>query len=225
MELMADAFELAERYRTPVILLTDGILGQAMEPVEMRFREPARRTSDWALTGASGRPARIVKSIDLQPEFLEKRNLALQRKYAQIVRHETRFETENMDGADYAIVAYGTSARVARSAIAKARSNRIAVGLFRPITLWPFPSQELARLGRHLRGVLTVEMSSGQMVEDVRLAINGQCPVAFYGRMGGMVPTPDEAVGALRSLVAKVERTRSRHDDKINAGKHTGDQR
>jgi 2-oxoglutarate ferredoxin oxidoreductase subunit alpha len=208
MELMATAFELAERYRTPVMLVADGILGQAMEPVELRFRTPERRAFDWALTGAAGRPARIIKSIDLQPDILEKRNLALQHKYREIARHETRWESWQLEDAEFAIVAYGTAARVARTAIARARERSIKVGLFRPITLWPFPERELARLSRHLHGILTVELSSGQMVEDVRLAVEGRCPVAFHGRMGGLVPTPDEVLGALKALSAKATRTR-----------------
>jgi 2-oxoglutarate ferredoxin oxidoreductase subunit alpha len=206
MELVATAFELAERYRTPVMIVADGILGQAMEPVELRFRNPARRAFDWALTGAAGRPARIVKSIDLVPEVLERRNLALQQKYAAIARHEVRSESWQLEDAEYAIVAYGTAARVARSAITAARARGVKVGLFRPITLWPFPERELARLSETLRGILTVELSSGQMVEDVRLAVEGRCPVAFHGRMGGMVPTPDEVLGALKALRGKVVR-------------------
>jgi 2-oxoglutarate/2-oxoacid ferredoxin oxidoreductase subunit alpha len=208
MELMATAFELAERYRTPVMVVFDGILGQAMEPVELRFRNPERRAFDWALTGAAGRPPRIIKSIDLVPEALEKRNIALQRKYADISRRETRWATECMEDADYVLVAYGTAARVARSAIEQARARGIKAGLFRPITLWPFPSRELARISRHAHAILTVELSSGQMVEDVRLAVEGRCPVGFHGRMGGLVPTPDEVVGALKALRGKVERTR-----------------
>jgi 2-oxoglutarate ferredoxin oxidoreductase subunit alpha len=209
MELMALSFELAERYRTPVMLVADGILGQAMEPVDLRFRTPERQVFDWALTGAAGREARIIKSIDLDPEVLERRNLDLQHKYREIARHETRWEGWQLDDADLVIVAYGTAARVARSAIARARESGIRVGLFRPITLWPFPTHELARLSRHVGGMLTVELSSGQMVEDVRLAVEGRCPVAFHGRMGGMVPTPDEVLGALKALKGKVDRTRA----------------
>ena len=207
MELMATSFELAERYRTPVMLVADGILGQAMEPVDLRFRTPERQTFDWALTGAAGRPARIIKSIDLDPEVLERRNLDLQHKYREIARRETRWEGWQLDDADLVIVAYGTAARVARTAIERARAKGIRVGLFRPITLWPFPSHELARLSKHVGGILTVELSSGQMVEDVRLAVEGRCPVAFHGRMGGLVPTPDEVLGALKALKGKVDRT------------------
>ncbi len=225
MELMATAFELAERYRTPVMVVVDGILGQAMEPVELRFRNPERHAFDWALTGAAGRPARIIKSIDLVPEVLEKRNIALQRKYAEIARQETRWATERMDDAEYVLVAYGTAARVARSAIEKARARGIKAGLFRPITLWPFPSRELARVARHAHAILAVELSSGQMVEDVRLAVEGRCPVGFHGRMGGLVPTPDEVVGALKALAGKVERTREREREqqqKRHAGRGEG---
>jgi 2-oxoglutarate/2-oxoacid ferredoxin oxidoreductase subunit alpha len=208
IDLVATAFELAERYLTPVMLVADGILGQAMEPVDLRFRMPERRTFDWALTGAAGREARIIKSIDLDPEVLERRNLDLQHKYRDIARHETRWEGWQLEDADLVIVAYGTAARVARTAIERARAKGIRVGLFRPITLWPFPTHELARLSRHVGGMLTVELSSGQMVEDVRLAVEGRCPVAFHGRMGGLVPTPDEVLGALKALKGRVDRTR-----------------
>ena len=221
IDLVRESFIVAERYRTPVILLADGILGQAMEPVELRFRNPARRAFDWALTGAAGRPARVIKSIDLVPDVLEKRNIALQRKYAEISRQEVRWATESMDDAEYVLVAYGTAARVARSAIEKARARGIKAGLFRPITLWPFPSRELARVARHAHAILTVELSSGQMVEDVRLAVEGRCPVGFHGRMGGLVPTPDEVVGALKALHGKVERTRE-HDREQQQKRHPG---
>jgi len=139
---------------------------------------------------------------------LEKRNLALQHKYREIARHEVRWEGWQLEDAEFAIVAYGTAARVARSAIARAREKGIKVGLFRPITLWPFPERQLMRLSQRLHGILTVELSSGQMVEDVRLAVEGRCPVAFHGRMGGMVPTPDEVLGALKALRGRTERTR-----------------
>src|SRR5664280_963531 len=200
MALMADAFELAEKYRTPVFILADGTLGQAMEPVELTFREPARLANDWALSGADGRPPRVVKSMHLEPENLEVHNQHLQAKFAEIAAREVRWAGENLDGAELVIVAYGTAARVARTAIARARDDALKVGLFRPITLWPFPSAALAEVAAQARGVLVVELSAGQLVEDVRLAIEGRRPVAFEGRTGGMVPTPGEVLDALRRL-------------------------
>ncbi len=200
MALMADAFELAEKYRTPVFILADGTLGQAMEPVELTFREPPRLGADWAVTGAGGRPPRVVKSMHLAPEDLELHNRHLQAKFAEITAREVRWAGENLDGAELVIVAYGTAARVARTAISRAREDALQVGLFRPISLWPFPSAALAEVAARARGVLVVEMSAGQMVEDVRLAIEGRQPVAFEGRTGGMVPTPGEVLDALRRL-------------------------
>ena len=200
MALVADAFELAERYRTPVIILADGILGQAMEPVELRFRTPERVDFDWALSGADGRPPRVVRSLHLKPEDLEVHNRHLQAKFAAIAGREVRSAGEHLEDADLAIVAYGTAARVARTAVARAREAGLRVGLFRPITLWPFPSGALAELAGRVRGLLVVELSAGQMVEDVRLAVEGRVPVAFDGRTGGMVPTPGEVLAALRAL-------------------------
>jgi 2-oxoglutarate ferredoxin oxidoreductase subunit alpha len=204
VELVASAFEIAERYRTPVILLADGILGQAMEPVEPRFRHPPRQEFDWVLTGADGRPPRVLRSLHLQPEHLEEHNTALQAKYREIVRREVRWAGEQLDDADLAVVAYGTAARVAHSAVAKARQEGMRVGLFRPITLWPFPEPQLHELAARPTAMLVVELSAGQMVEDVRLAVEGRCPVAFYGRTGGMLPSPDEVLRELRRLHATV---------------------
>jgi len=202
MALMADAFELAEKYRTPVFILADGTLGQAMEPVELQFRTPPRLASEWVLTGADGRPPRVVKSMHLEPEDLEAHNLHLEAKFAEIAAREVRWAGEQLEGAELVIVAYGTAARVARTAIARARAEGLPAGLFRPITLWPFPSAALAEVAARARGVLVVELSAGQMVEDVRLAIEGRRPVAFEGRSGGMIPTPGEVVDALRRLSA-----------------------
>jgi 2-oxoglutarate ferredoxin oxidoreductase subunit alpha len=200
MALTADAFELAERYRTPVIILTDGILGQAMEPVELAFRDPPRVAADWALGGADGRAPRVVRSLHLKPEDLELHTNHLQAKFAAIAEREVRLEVERLDDADLVVVAYGTAARVARTAISRARADGVRVGLFRPITLWPFPADALRDLAERVRGLLVVELSAGQMVEDVRLAVEGRTPVTFAGRTGGMVPTPDEVVAALRQL-------------------------
>ena len=198
VNLVADAFELAERYRTPVIVLADGVLGQAMEPVLPSYRMPPRASSAWALGGAAGRPPRAIHSLHLRPEDLEAHNDHLQAKFRRIAEHEVRRATEDLDDAEIAIVAYGTAARVARTAIERARAAGLAVGLFRPITLWPFPSGELAAAATRLRAILVVELSAGQLVEDVRLAIEGRCPAFLHGRTGGMVPTPGEVLDALR---------------------------
>ena len=200
--LVADAFEIAERYRTPVILLADGIIGQAMEPVRPVYRNPVRNVSDWALTGADGRPPRVAKSLHLQPEDLEAHNLALAEKFRAIAAAEVRWAGEELDDAEIVIVAYGTAARVARTAVARAREGGLRAGLFRPISLWPFPSDALAAIAATARAILVVELSAGQMVEDVRLAVEGRTPVLFHGRTGGMVPTPRDVVDALRTAWA-----------------------
>jgi 2-oxoglutarate ferredoxin oxidoreductase subunit alpha len=198
--LVADAFEIAERYRTPVLILADGIIGQAMEPVVPAFRFPPRAPADWAVGGAAGRPPHVVKSLHLQPESLEAHNTHLAAKFEEITRAEVRWAGEALDDAELGIVAYGTAARVARTAIERAREAGLRAGLFRPISLWPFPSEPLRELAGRLRGILVVELSAGQMVEDVRLAVEGRTPVAFHGRTGGMVPAPGDVVAALGRL-------------------------
>ena len=198
VELTADAFEIAERYRTPVIILADGVMGQAMEPVVPVYRTPAREPAGWELSGADGRPPRVVRSLHLRPEDLEAHNRHLQSKFATIAERETRWAGELLEDAEIVVVAYGTAARVARTAIERAREQGLRVGLFRPISLWPFPSSELDRIAACLRAVVVLEMSAGQMVEDVRLAVEGRAPVLFHGRTGGMVPTPGEVVEVLR---------------------------
>ncbi len=208
VSLVADAFEVAERYRTPVMILADGVIGQAMEPVVPSYRMPPRTLGDWELTGADGRPPRVVRSLHLEPEGLEAHNRALQAKFKRISEREVRWAGEGLDDAEIAIVAYGTAARVARTAIERAREHGMNVGLFRPISLWPFPSEALAETTRSLRAIVVVELSAGQMVEDVRLAIEGRTPVFFHGRTGGMVPTPGEVLDVLRrawALTAPIE--------------------
>ncbi|HJP88741.1 MAG TPA: 3-methyl-2-oxobutanoate dehydrogenase subunit VorB [Candidatus Limnocylindrales bacterium] len=205
--LMADAFEIASRYRTPVLLLADGIMGQAMEPVDPVFRVPQWDSSSWDLTGAAGRPPRVVKSLHLLPEDLERHNRHLQAKYADIAERETRWAGEDLDDAEVVIVAYGTAARVARTAIERARAAGLRVGLFRPITLWPFPSRALADVAAGARAVVVLELSAGQMIEDVRLSVD-RTPVFFHGRSGGMVPTPGEVVERLALAWAVTEARR-----------------
>jgi 2-oxoglutarate ferredoxin oxidoreductase subunit alpha len=206
--LVGDAFVLAERYRTPVMILADGILGQAMEPVEPVFPEVERQRPDWAIEGAADREPRVIRSLHLLPDDLERHNLDLQATYAQITARETRWAGEQLEDAEVVLVAYGTAARVARTAVDRARGQGLRAGLFRPITLWPFPVEALRAAARDARAVLVVELSAGQMVEDVRLALAGAVPVFHHGRMGGMVPSPDEVVTAARRAWSATEAAR-----------------
>ncbi|MEO5964669.1 MAG: 3-methyl-2-oxobutanoate dehydrogenase subunit VorB [Candidatus Limnocylindrales bacterium] len=198
IELVGDAFLLAERYRTPVMILADGILGQAMEPVDPAFPRIAAQAADWILDGAAGREPRVLRSLHLEPADLEAHNDLLQATYGEIVEREVRWAGEQLDDADVVLVAYGTAARVARTAVERARAEGMHAGLFRPITLWPFPVDGLRSVALGARAVIAVEMSAGQLVEDVRLAMEGDVPVFHHGRTGGMVPSPDEVVDAVR---------------------------
>ena len=186
------AFDLADRYRTPVMLLADGMLGQMMEPVELP--EPVDPASlpakPWATTGAKGRDPNIIRSFDLDPEILKQMNLALQERYREIEAKEVRYEETATKDAGIVIAAYGTVARIAKSVMRMARADGIKLGLFRPITLWPFPYQPLRELAEQVETVLTVEMCAGQMWEDVRLAVCERANTPFYGELGGIVPTP-----------------------------------
>jgi hypothetical protein len=173
-----------------------------MEPVVPEYRCPPRADFDWALGGADGREPRVVRSLHLKPEALEAHNEHLQVKYRTIEANEVRWAAERLDDAELVIVAYGTAARVARTAVERARAAGLAVGLFRPISLWPFPSAAVADVARRARGLLVVELSAGQMLEDVRLAVGDRTPIAFHGRTGGMVPSPNDVVTALRKLQA-----------------------
>lgn len=202
VDLVADAFELAERYRTPVMILADGVMGQAMEPVAPTYRTPPRTSEGWELAGADGRPPRVLRSLNLRPEDLEAHNRRLQAKFQAIVERESRWAGEELDDAEIAIVAYGTAARVARTAIERARQGGLRVGLFRPITLWPFPAGALAAQTLRMRAIVVLELSAGQMVEDVRLAVGAHPPILFHGRTGGMVPTPGEVVDVVRKAWA-----------------------
>ena len=198
------AFELAFKYRTPAMILSDGVIGQMMERIVLppykprRTEEEIRKECPWAAMGRpKDRQPNIITSLELQPEVMEQRNLHLQRKYDEIRANEVRYETFNCEDADYLIVAFGSAARISQKAIELAREEGIKVGLLRPITLWPFPSKEVAAAAEGKKGVLSVEINAGQMVEDIRLAINGKVPVDF-GRLGGIVPDPDEIVKALK---------------------------
>jgi 2-oxoglutarate/2-oxoacid ferredoxin oxidoreductase subunit alpha len=206
IELVGLGFELAERYRTPVMLVADGILGQAMEPVRPDFPTLEKQHPDWAIEGAPAtREPRSIKSLNLRAEDLEAHNVELQAVYAEITEREVRWAGESLEDAEVVLVAYGTAARVARTAVERARERGIRAGLFRPITLWPFPSAALRQAASGARAVVSVELSAGQMVEDVRLALNGAVPVSLLGRMGGMVPSPDEVVDAARRALAAAD--------------------
>ena len=195
------AFDLAFKYRNPVMILTDGLLGQMMEPLEIRkpdyvtVRDVPDDAADWALTGAVGRPGRHHKSLLIDVEKLERHNRRLQEKFLRM-QAECRFETILTEDAEFLFVAYGISMRACREAVKRLREKGMKVGLLRPITLWPFPEQWLREHAARFTKILCVELSCGQMVMDVRLAVEGRCPVSFYGRSGGVVMTVDELVAA-----------------------------
>lgn len=198
---MALAFDMADQYRMPVEILADGILGQMMEPVVLK-KKPRRKLppKDWALTGAKNRKQNIVRSLWLANGALEQLNHKLQARYEQIQKNEVLCEQYRVDDAEIVVVAYGIAARIVRSAVSKARAEGIKAGWIRPITLWPFPTEQISKAAEELRIFLTVEMSCGQMLEDVKLAISGKAPVLFYGRPGGGVPTVDEILDKIKQL-------------------------
>ena len=192
------AFDVADRYRVPVIILGDGILGQMMEPITINAKLAMQnlKFKSWALTGCKGRKPNIIRSLLLKEGVLEELNLKLQKKYALITKNEVRFEEYKTEDADIVIVSYGTSSRISRASVDRLRKDKIKAGLFRPISLWPFPYDALRAMNKGNRKFLVVEMSSGQMVEDVRIAIQDDKRVSFYGRMGGGVPSLEEIVKA-----------------------------
>lgn len=199
------AFELSFRYRNPAMILSDGIIGQMMEKVVLppfkprRTEEEIKRECPWATFGRTAdRNPNVITSLELKPETMEARNLHLQEKYNEIKEREVRYETLQTDDADYLIVSFGSAARIAEKALEISRSMGVRVGLFRPITLWPFPSKQIAAMAKGKKGVLVVEINAGQMVQDVRLAVNGAVPVEYFGRLGGIVPEPDEIVQVLK---------------------------
>ncbi len=202
-DLMGLAFDRADHYRNPVFVLGDGLIGQMMEPVEFKteIRPEDLPAKPWATTGCKGRQPNIINSLYLAAEQLEEHNWHLQRKYAEIEKNEKRWETYNTEGGcDVLVVAYGTVARIARTAIDEMKGGPVKVGLFRPITLWPYPSEALWETAEKTGKVLTCELSCGQMVEDVRYAIMGRKPVTFYGRTGGVVMAPDEVIAQVNQL-------------------------
>jgi 2-oxoglutarate ferredoxin oxidoreductase subunit alpha len=193
--LIFDAFELADKYRIMVVVLVDGLLGQMMEPVEFKNWVDVKKfkTPEWATVGQGDRAQRnILISFDILAEGLEKMNLVLQNKYAKIRENEVRFEEYKMDDAEYAITAFGTVARIVKTTIELARKEGLRVGLIRPITLYPFPEKVIENRASNVKFFFDTEMNEGQMLEDVKLAVNGKKPVYFHGRLGGIVPTAEE---------------------------------
>jgi len=204
VDSMPLAFDLADQYRMPVMILADGILGQMMEPVVLGKKNgrelPAK---NWALTGIKGRKQNIVRSLWLPEGALEKLNKKLLERYKQIEQNEVLCEQYETDDADIILVAYGFSARIVRSAASRAREEGIKAGWIRPITLWPFPAGQISKAADEFRIFLVVEMSNGQMLEDVRLAVNGKSPVLFHGRPGGGIPEVDEILEKIRQLTIR----------------------
>lgn len=197
-------FDLAFKYRTPAMLLADGVVGQMMEKVVLppqrprRTDEELRQQCPWAATGRHGRKHHnVITSLELDSAKMEENNLRFQRTYRLIEENEVRFQGYYTDDAEYLIVAFGSVARICLKAIEDARAAGVKVGMLRPITLWPFPKAEIARLAKQVKGILTVELNAGQMIEDVRLAVEGSVPVYHFGRLGGIVPNPNEVLGAL----------------------------
>lgn len=191
-ELTMLAFELADKYRNPAIVMADGFIGQMMEPLDLEDREITLPEKPWAVKGTPQTRANLISSIFLEPDQLEAHQRKLEAKYQRAQQVETRYELYECDDAEVLLVGYGITSRVLRSAVEAARRNGLKAGLFRPITLWPFPSKELAQAAAKVEKVLVVELSNGQMVEDVRLAVNGRVPVEFFGRTGGNVPSVEE---------------------------------
>ena len=198
-------FELAFKYRNPAVILADGVIGQMMEKVTLPSQKPRRTEEEliaqcpWATTGRpKSRKPNIITSLELKPELMEERNIHLQAKYRTIEENEVRFEAIACDDADYLLVAFGSMARIGQKAMEIARAEGIKVGILRPITLWPFPTKALQAEAQKVKGILVTELNAGQMIEDVKLAVNGTVNVQHFGRLGGIVPDPDEIVSALK---------------------------
>lgn len=204
------AFELAFKYRNPAMILSDGVIGQMMEKVVLppikprRTEEQIKKECPWATIGRTmDREPNILTSLELKPEVMEARNIHMQEKYQRIRDTEVRYETLKCDDADYIIVSFGSAARIGEKAVELAREQGIKAGLFRPITLWPFPSKQIAEVAKGKKGILVSEINAGQMIEDVKLAVNGALPVEHFGRLGGIVPEPEEIVEALKQKLIK----------------------
>jgi 2-oxoglutarate ferredoxin oxidoreductase subunit alpha len=200
IDLTVMAFDLAEKYRAIVVVLVDGSIGQMMEPAQLPPMRPLHKERpDWAITGAKGRERQMLSSIYLQPHDEEITNLRLLERWKEIEANEVRYKAYFLDDAEFAVIGFGTAGRVALSAVRTARAKGIPIGLLRPLTLSPFPYKRIEVLAEQLRAILVVEMNAGQMLDDVRIATRGKTAVEFYGRLGGVVPLPDE-------ILAEIER-------------------
>jgi pyruvate/2-oxoacid:ferredoxin oxidoreductase alpha subunit len=196
-DLTVLAFELADKYRNPAVVLADGFIGQMMEPLELEYREVKAPEKPWAVMGTKDTRKNLISSIYLEPDALEAHQQKLEAKYKVAQETEARHELYEAEDAEVLLVGYGITSRILRSAVEEARKEGLKAGLFRPISLWPFPSQALAQAAKKVQKVLVVELSNGQMVEDVRLAVNGKVPVEFYGRTGGNVPAVEEILAEM----------------------------
>ena len=215
-DFVEDAFDIAFKYRAPVLILSDGLIGQMMEKVSLKDQKPRltdeeiiKRYGSWAVTGKTDRERNIITSLDLQSEKMEVRVHRLLKKYDQMEKEDLRYEKFQCDDAEYLFVAYGSSARIAQKAVELARKKGIKAGLLRPITLFPFPKQQLFELADQVNGILSVELNAGQMVEDVRLSVEHKVPVEHFGRTGGIIHTPEEVLEALEQKI--IEHGRTRH--------------
>ncbi|MBT3218540.1 MAG: 3-methyl-2-oxobutanoate dehydrogenase subunit beta, partial [Proteobacteria bacterium] len=203
---MVLAFDLADKYRTIVMVVADGAIGQMMEPAELPPMRPTRDPKDrpdWALTGAKGRANNVITSLFLGAEALEEVNLRLQAKLKTIQENEIRYIEYETDDAEWLIVAFGTVGRICQTVVREARAKGIKVGMIRPVTLWPFPYERIHELAKQVKGVFVSEMNAGQMVEDVRLGVEGVAPVGFHGRLGGIIPLPDDLLEELEAFIAQ----------------------
>jgi pyruvate/2-oxoacid:ferredoxin oxidoreductase alpha subunit len=201
-DLTVLAFELADRYRNPVVIMTDGYVGQMMEPLDITLRDIAPPAKEWAVKGTAETRKNLVTSIQLEADALEALVRKLEAKYQLAQELETRYETYLAEDADVLLIGHGIVSRILRSTVDQLRAQGVKAGLFRPITLWPFPSRELRATAEHVRSVMVVELSTGMMLEDVKLTLNGTRPVEFYGRAGGNVPTAEELTAQVFARMA-----------------------
>jgi 2-oxoglutarate ferredoxin oxidoreductase subunit alpha len=204
VDLVQEAFDLADFYRNPVMVVGDGMIGQMMEPIEFKDINSGKALpeKDWATVGTKGeRNPNIINSLALDPQDLEDHNYKLKAKYDAMRRDEVRYEEYNMENAEIVCVAYGTTSRIVKNAIEALKEEGINVGLIRPITLWPFPEKPFQEIPETTKGILTVEMSLGQMIDDVKIANEGRLPIDFYGRVGGMIPEPNAIMDKIREMI------------------------